>query len=142
MTDVHTTEVRSFNMSQIRSKNTIPELTLRKALFARGFRFRIHQKKLPGKPDLVLRKYQSVIMVHGCFWHGHKTCKNFVVPKTRTAWWTEKINRNRSLDKKNGKALRKMGWNVIVIYECELKKQKLNRTIEKTIQKLKSISHD
>ncbi|MBD0333743.1 MAG: DNA mismatch endonuclease Vsr [Chitinophagaceae bacterium] len=91
MADVHSAEVRSYNMSRIRSKDTRPELLLRKVLFANGFRFRLHDKSLPGKPDIVLKKYKTAIFVHGCFWHGHKDCKYFVVPKTRTEWWMNKI---------------------------------------------------
>lgn len=87
MADVHTAVVRTYNMSRIRSKNTKPEIIVRKALFASGFRFRLHEKKLPGKPDLVLRKYKAVIFIHGCFWHGHENCKYFRVPKTKTEWW-------------------------------------------------------
>ena len=85
-------------MSQIRSKNTKPELVVRKYLFAQGFRYRLHRKDLPGKPDIVLPKYNTVIFVHGCFWHGHENCKYFVVPKTKTEWWLNKIGRNKQLD--------------------------------------------
>src|SRR4051812_16489030 len=98
MTDVHSKDVRSYNMSRIRSANTKPEIIVRKALFAAGFRFRLHDRKLPGKPDIVLPKYKTVIFVHGCFWHGHQRCRYFVVPKTRTEWWMNKITRNRELD--------------------------------------------
>lgn len=100
MADVHSKEVRSYNMSRIRSKNTKPEVLLRKVLFANGFRFRLHDKKLPGKPDIVLKKYRTVIFVHGCFWHGHNGCRYFVVPKTRTAWWMNKIEGNQKNDTK------------------------------------------
>jgi DNA mismatch endonuclease (patch repair protein) len=86
-------EVRSYNMSQVRSKNTKPELLVRKFLHAHSFRYRLHVKDLPGKPDLVLPKYKTVIFIHGCFWHGHKDCKYFVVPKTRTEWWLAKIKK-------------------------------------------------
>jgi len=98
MADVHTKEVRSYNMSQIRSKNTKPELVVRRYLFAKGFRYRLHSKDLPGKPDIVLPKYRTVIFVHGCFWHGHEGCKYFGIPKTNTEWWVNKIKgkqRNR-----------------------------------------------
>ena len=120
-------------MSRIRSKDTKPEMVVRKALFAAGFRYRLHQKSLPGKPDIVLKKYNTVILIHGCFWHGHDNCKYFIVPKTRTEWWLEKINRNRTIDHNSIKALRKLGWNVLVIYECELKSKMLYGNINKII---------
>src|SRR2546426_4822395 len=101
MADVHTTEVRSYNMSRIRSKNTKPEPLLRKILLARGFRYRLHQTMLPGKPDLALKKYWTVIFVHGCFWHGHKDCKYVVAPKPRTEWWLDKRNRNKENDRRH-----------------------------------------
>ncbi len=106
MADVHTKEIRSYNMSRIKGKNTKPEMLVRKFLYAHGYRYRIHDKKLPGKPDIVLPKYRTVIFVHGCFWHGHKNCKYFVVPKTRTEWWLNKINGNIGNNAKNIKALR------------------------------------
>ena len=90
MADVHDKQTRSYNMSQIRSRNTKPELLVRKFLDAHGFRYRLHVKDLPGKPDLVLPKYKTVIFIHGCFWHGHENCKYFVVPKTTTEWWLTK----------------------------------------------------
>ena len=142
MADVHTAAVRSYNMSRIRAKNTKPEMVVRKALFAAGFRFRLHEKSLPGKPDIVLKKYKMVIMIHGCFWHGHNNCKYYVVPKTRTEWWVEKINRNKAVDKNNIKALRKLGWNVKVVYECELKSKRLDNTIKKITQTLKRNHND
>ena len=129
-------------MSRIRSKDTKPEMVVRKALFAAGFRYRLHQKSLPGKPDIVLKKYNTVILIHGCFWHGHDNCKYFIVPKTRTEWWLEKINRNRTIDHNSIKALRKLGWNVLVIYECELKSKKLDGTINKIINALKQYQND
>lgn len=142
MADVHTAAVRSYNMSRIRAKNTKPEMVVRKALFAAGFRFRLHEKSLPGKPDIVLKKYKTVIMIHGCFWHGHNNCKYYVVPKTRTEWWVEKINRNKAVDKNNIKALRKLGWNVKVVYECELKSKRLDNTIKKITKTLKRNQND
>lgn len=137
MADVHSAEVRSYNMSRIRSKDTKPELILRKVLFANGFRYRLHDKNLPGKPDIVLKKYNTVIFVHGCFWHGHEHCKYFVVPKTRTEWWLNKITDNQKNDALKKKALRKEGWNVIEVFECDLKNNKLNRTVIKIINNLK-----
>ena len=109
MSDVHSAGVRSYNMSRIKSKNTKPELVVRKLLHSAGLRFRLHASDLPGKPDIVLRKYETVVFVHGCFWHGHEHCRYFVVPKTRTKWWLNKINRNRELDAINAKKLRDLG---------------------------------
>jgi DNA mismatch endonuclease (patch repair protein) len=122
MADVHTKKQRSYNMSQIRSKNTKPEMIVRSWLHKQGYRFRLHDKTLPGKPDIVLKKYKTVIFVHGCFWHGHKNCKYFVVPKTRTKWWLDKINGNIARDKKADKDLRKLGWKVINIWQCKIRK--------------------
>ena len=113
MTDVHDKATRSYNMSQIKGKNTKPELLVRKFLFSRGFRYRLHDKKLPGKPDIVLPKYRTVIFVNGCFWHGHINCKYFVVPKTRTEWWLQKIYRNKQLDKDNLLKLQEKGWKTL-----------------------------
>ena len=115
MADVHSTATRSYNMSRIKSKNTRPEILVRKFLHAQGFRYRLHQKKLPGKPDLVLPKYKTVIFVHGCFWHGHTHCKYYVIPKTRTDWWLNKINGNIANDDKAVAALTAQGWKVIVV---------------------------
>ena len=129
MSDVHSAEVRSYNMSRIRSRDTKPELIVRKILFSRGFRFRLHRKDLPGKPDIVLSKYKTVIFVHGCFWHGHEGCRYFVVPKSRTEWWLNKINRNKTLDEINSAKLQEMGWKVIEIFECQLKKFEIDQTM-------------
>jgi DNA mismatch endonuclease, patch repair protein len=131
--DVHEPEVRSYNMSQIKGKNTKPEMLVRKFLFSKGFRYRLHVKNLPGKPDIVLPKYKTVILVHGCFWHGHEGCKYFVVPKTRTDWWLEKINRNKMLDKKNTKELHLDSWKVLTIFECDLKKNKIDKVLNKLL---------
>lgn len=130
MADVHSKGIRSYNMSRIRSKNTKPEIMVRKFLFANGFRYRLQDKKLPGKPDIVLRKYKTVIFVHGCFWHGHENCKYVVMPKTRSEFWKNKISSNIKRDKKNIEELKKLGWNIIVIHECELKKDKKEETLE------------
>lgn len=129
MADVHTRGIRSYNMSQIKGKNTKPEMLVRKFLFANGFRYRLHDKTLPGKPDIVLPKYNTIIFVHGCFWHGHKNCKYFVVPKTRTEWWLNKINGNIVNDQKASKTLKKGGWKIIVIWECLLKPSKVEKTL-------------
>ena len=121
MADVHDADTRSYNMSCVKSKNTKPEIWVRKYLFACGFRYRINVKKLPGTPDIVLPKYKTAIFVNGCFWHGHKNCRYFVIPKTRTEWWLDKINRNIDRDQANILALKKSGWRVITIRECQLK---------------------
>lgn len=138
MADVHDKATRSFNMSRIRSKDTKPEMTVRKFLFGKGYRFRLHDKKLPGKPDLVLARYKTVIFVHGCFWHGHRGCKYYVVPKTRTEWWLNKINKNKELDKKSVKKLKAEGWKVITIFECKLKDGKAEKTLEKITDQLEA----
>lgn len=121
MTDVHDPKTRSYNMSQIKCKNTKPELIVRKFLFSKGFRYKLHDRSLPGKPDLVFPRFKTVIFVHGCFWHGHRECKYFVVPQTRKEWWIDKINRNRQKDTENAKRLRELGWQVVTVYECQLK---------------------
>lgn len=136
MADVHEPKVRSYNMSKIKGKDTKPEILVRKFLHANGYRYRLHDKKLPGKPDIVLKKHNSVIFIHGCFWHGHKGCKYFVIPKTRTQWWLNKINRNKEKDKESTETLQKEGWNIITIWECELKKEKCEKTLQELIQKL------
>lgn len=109
---------RSEMMSRIRSTDTVPEVKLRKALHAMGFRFRIHSRSLPGSPDIVLPKYRSAIFVHGCFWHGHEGCRNFRIPKTRPEFWTEKIGRNRERDRAAIDRLLQEGWRVLVVWEC------------------------
>ena len=136
MADVHTKEIRSYNMSMIKGKNTKPEMLVRKFLFANGYRYKLHDKSLPGKPDIVLPKYKTVIFVHGCYWHGHKNCKYFVVPKTRTEWWLNKINGNIANDEKAAKALKKEGWKIITIWECNLKSSKVAKTLNALLKKL------
>lgn len=112
---------RSEVMSKIHSKNTKPELTLRKALFARGFRFRVNYAKLSGKPDIVLPKYKTAIFVNSCFWHHHEGCKYAYTPKTNTKFWIDKINANVERDKVNKQKLSDLGWNVLTIWECEVR---------------------
>ena len=124
MVDIVSEEQRSYNMSRIRSKHTKPELAVRSMLHRLGYRFTVNgpkNKQLPGKPDIVLPKYRTVIFVHGCFWHGHAGCKNFRYPKTRTEWWKAKIDGNVARDKKRIRQLEEMGWRVLVIWECGLK---------------------
>ena len=136
MADVHDKETRSYNMSRIKGKNTKPEMLVRRYLHANGFRYRLHVKNMPGKPEIVLPKYKTVIFVHGCFWHGHEGCKYYVVPKTRTDWWLNKINGNIANDEKAMNALRKEGWKVIIIWECELKPAILEATLNSLLTKL------
>ena len=121
MADNHSKEVRSRNMSRIRSTDNKPEEIVRKFLFSQGFRYRKNDKKLPGKPDIVLPKYRTVIFVNGCFWHKHD-CPSFVWPSSNQDYWRPKILGNVERDKKNAEQLRSQGWNVIVVWECELKK--------------------
>lgn len=142
MSDVHSRETRSYNMSRIRAKDTKPELLVRRFLHANGFRFRLHggssspslrgkvgKGPLPGKPDIVLPKYKTVIFIHGCFWHGHARCKYYKVPQTRTQWWQDKIGRNKANDAKAVKALKKEGWKVITVWECSLKPAKAEKVL-------------
>lgn len=136
MADVHDQVTRSYNMSQIRGTNTRPELTVRHFLFSMGFRYILHDKRLPGKPDLVFPKYKTVIQVHGCFWHGHKGCRYFIIPGTRTMWWRSKIYRTRKKDLKNEDALQQLGWRTITVWECELKPLKKKRTLDILARKL------
>jgi len=136
MADVHDKATRSYNMSQIRSGNTKPEILVRKFLHSQGFRFRLHDKKLPGKPDIVLKKYKTVVFIHGCFWHGHENCKYFVVPKTRTDWWLNKINTNIANDTKALKALKKQGWKILHLWECNLKPAKVEKSLASLLKKL------
>lgn len=138
MADVHDKITRSYNMSQIKGKDTKPELLVRKFLFANGFRYRLNVKNLPGKPDIVLPRFKTVIFVNGCFWHGHKNCKYFVIPKTRTDWWINKISINTLHDIKSIRYLKKQGWKVIAVFECQLKPKKINRTLIKLLERIQT----
>lgn len=138
--DVHDKKTRSYNMSRIKGKNTKPEEIVRKYLFSKGFRYRKNDKRLPGTPDIVLPKYKTVIFVNGCFWHGHKDCRYFVVPKTNTDFWLNKINDNIERDKRKQEALKELGWNVIVVWECELKKQSRDITLNSIANLLKVVN--
>jgi len=137
MADVHSKEVRSYNMSRIKGKNTKPELVVRKYLFGQGFRYRLHDKRFPGKPDIIFPKYKTVIFVHGCFWHGHKNCKYFVLPKSNSDWWALKIERNISNDLIAVRKLKGAGWNIIVVWECELKSTFKEETLKKISQEIR-----
>lgn len=136
MADVHSKAVRSYNMSRIRGKDTKPELLVRRFLFANGLRYRLYDKKLPGKPDIILKKFKTVIFVNGCFWHGHDNCKYFVVPKTRTEFWLDKIEGNKKRDEENVAFLKNNGWNIIIVYECQLKKEKREVTLNNILQNI------
>lgn len=120
---------RSKIMSAIHSKNTSPEIIVRKYLWRMGFRYRLNYKRLPGHPDIVLRKYRTCIFVNGCFWHGHN-CEEFRAPHSNISYWEEKINKNKERDKKEQKELASMGWHVIVVWECQLKKEKREKTLQ------------
>jgi DNA mismatch endonuclease, patch repair protein len=136
MADVHEPEVRSYNMSRIRGKDTMPEMLVRRFLFSRGFRYRLHDRNLPGKPDLVLPHYKTVIQVHGCFWHAHRGCKDFKIPDHNRQWWKEKLTRNADKDVSNEEALRELGWRVVTIWECELKPRKRDETLKNLLLNL------
>lgn len=130
-------KTRSQVMAAIRSKNTKPEVLLRKALFASGFRFRIHVKNLPSAPDIVLPKYNSIILVHGCFWHGH-FCKISRIPKSNIKFWGNKIYGNQARDLKTKAALKKLGWKVLIVWECTLNKKNFSKTFTKILKWLES----
>jgi DNA mismatch endonuclease (patch repair protein) len=133
MTDTLTKEKRSWNMSRIKAKNTKPEIMVRSRLHRAGYRFRLHVKDLPGKPDIVLPKYNTVIFVNGCFWHQHQECRGGRIPKSRKRYWEPKLLGNVERDKKNIRKLRKLGWRVKVVWECEINKNP-QTTIDKVIR--------
>ena len=135
MADIFTKEKRSKIMSNISGKETKPEIIVRKYLFSKGYRFRKNVKDLPGKPDIVLKKYNTVIFIHGCFWHHHKGCKRSKLPGTRKEFWKEKIYGNVERDKMNLKLLSDSGWNTVVLWQCELTAGKLEETMKKVIDK-------
>ena len=130
MSDVLTPDQRHRNMAAIHSASTKPELALRRALWRLGFRYRVNEKRLPGTPDIVLPRYRTVIFVHGCFWHGHKGCKFYTVPKTNTDFWTSKIARNQERDQEVWRQLEAKGWAVIIVWECQLKKACFSETVQ------------
>ena len=129
MPDVLTPDQRHRNMAAIHSASTKPELRLRNALWHLGFRYRVNVKRLPGSPDIVLSKYRTVIFVHGCFWHGHKDCKNASMPKTNIDFWKAKITRNQERDQEVWRQLEAKGWSVIIVWECQLKKAVMDETL-------------
>ena len=134
-----TPEQRHKNMAAIRASSTKPEIIVRKYLWGHGFRYRLNHKRLPGKPDIVLRKYRTCIFVNGCFWHKHEGCKYFVIPKTRTEFWLNKVNRNQERDIEVKKKLASMGWHSITIWECELKPNKKDATLQSLVYTLSKI---
>jgi len=133
MADIKTPEERSRNMAAIKSNDTKPEMLVRRYLHAHGFRYGLHNKNLPGKPDIVLRKYKTVIFIHGCFWHGHENCRYYRLPKSNVEFWKSKVDGNRARDERVEAELQSKGWNVIIIWECELKNKGLR---ELTFNKL------
>lgn len=137
MTDIFEPEARSYIMSKIRKTDTKPEIVVRKYLFKNGFRFRIHVKQLKGNPDIVLKKYKTVIFVNGCFWHAHKGCKHNKPPKSNINYWVPKIKGNVERDKNNKKSLAAQGWKVLTVWECELEDKSSDITLEKLINKLR-----
>lgn len=129
-------ERRSWNMSRIRSEDTAPEKRVRSLLHQMGFRFRLHVKRLPGRPDILLPKYSTAIFVHGCFWHRHVACVNCTTPTNRREWWLTKLNANAARDELNQKALRKLGWRSIVIWECETESTEKMKRVAKRLARL------
>jgi DNA mismatch endonuclease (patch repair protein) len=134
--DVHTKDIRSYNMSQIKNKNTKPEVMVRTFLFSKGFRYRKNFRKLPGCPDIVLPKYKTVVFINGCFWHVHENCRNFVWPSSNVEFWQGKLGRNKQRDEDNLGKLTSLGWKVIVIWECELKKALREERLEKLLNEI------
>lgn len=136
MTDHLTKKERSWNMRRISAKNTKPEIIVRSLLHKNGFRFRLHKKDISGKPDIVLKKYNTVIFVHGCFWHQHENCKRATVPKTNKEYWIPKLEKNKKKDKRYKFLLKKLGWNIITIWECETKdEKKLKKILMENLRK-------
>ena len=125
-------------MSNILGANTQPELLLRRWLWGLGFRYRVNDKHLPGSPDIVLPRYKTVIFVHGCFWHGHMGCKNYTVPKTNTDYWVAKVKRNQERDQEVWRKLEAKGWSVIIVWECELEKKRIDATVSRVACEIKS----
>lgn len=135
MVDSLTKEKRSWNMSRIKSRDTKPEIIVRSLLHQMGYRFRLHRKDLPGRPDIVLPKYKTVILVHGCYWHRHNGCKYAYNPKSRVDFWQKKFAENVMRDKRNQVELKKLGWHIIVIWECQIKD--LSRLSKDILNKIK-----
>ena len=138
MSDVLTPAQRSYNMSRIRSKNTTPEKAVRNELWRRGYRYRLNDRRLPGTPDLVLPKYRAVIFINGCFWHGHKGCSKYVVPKSNVDFWKAKVAKNIERDLQNAQRLDILAWTIITVWECELTKKNLEGTINRIAADLRA----
>lgn len=136
MTDHISPEQRSWNMSRIKGKDTKIEVQVRSWLFSRGFRFRKNDKRYPGKPDVVLPKYKTVIFINGCFWHRHEDCKYATMPKTRIDYWKAKFERNVANDRLHVQQLESLGWNVITLWECELKKSTFEEKMKGVVEKI------
>ena len=140
MADVHSKETRSYNMSQIKGKDTKPEVLVRKYLFSKGLRFRKNDKRYPGHPDIVLPRYKTVVFIHGCFWHLHEGCRYAIMPSSNVEFWEKKLYGNRDRDKRNKDLLEEMGWHVITIWECQLKKDNRDKTLEDLYHQIISLS--
>ena len=138
MADVHSKEKRSYNMSQIRSKDTKPEVLVRKYLFSCGLRYRKNDKRYPGRPDIVLPKYRTIVFINSCFWHKHVGCKYFVLPKSNIEFWDNKLENNRLRDNHNINQLCSSGWNVIIVWECELKKATRNERLTRLYNEIRA----
>lgn len=136
--DVHSKEVRSYNMSQIRSKDTKPEVKVRRYLFSHGFRYRKNDKRYPGHPDIVLPKYHTIIFINGCFWHMHIGCKDFSMPKSNTEFWSRKLKRNYEHDQEIYQQLHDLGWNIIVLWQCELKNSNFENRMKQLTDEITS----
>lgn len=136
MTDTISPELRHYVMSQVHSSDTKPELRLRRALWRMGFRYHVNDKRLPGKPDIVLPRYKTVIFVHGCFWHGHMNCGNYRIPKTNVEFWTKKVSRNQERDQEVWRKLEAKGWSVIIVWECQLKKGNIDETVNRVVEEI------
>ncbi|MBR0352185.1 MAG: DNA mismatch endonuclease Vsr [Oscillospiraceae bacterium] len=139
MSDNHSPESRSRNMASIKGHDTTIEVQVRKYLFSKGFRFRKNDKRYPGRPDIVLPKYHTVIFIHGCFWHRHPFCGYATSPKTNEEYWQKKFELNSARDRKSIEELESMGWHVIVIWECELTKKRFEETMQRVINELSSV---
>lgn len=137
MADTLTTEQRHLNMSHIHSFDTKPELALRRALWRKGFRYRVNDKRLPASPDIVLPQYKTVVFVHGCFWHGHEGCSKYTIPKTNTDFWVAKVSRNKERDQETWRQLEAKGWSVIIVWECELTKARFPETIDRVVAEIR-----
>lgn len=137
MSDTMTREQRHFCMSRIRGKDTRPEMVVRKWLHSKGFRYSLHSRRLPGCPDIVLRRFHTVIFVNGCFWHGHPGCGKFRMPRSNVGFWEEKIRRNKERDAKEISELEKLGWNVSVVWECELSSKGREETLQRLVDTLR-----